>query len=170
MGQQFCDNYIYVRSETAALLFHWEMKMDNHTPEQRRKNMSAVKSKDSKIELLLRKELWSRGLRYRKNVKTVKGKPDLAFIGKRVAVFCDSEFWHGYDWENRLNDIHTRRDFWIPKIERNIQRDKEVNDYLQENGWTVIRFWGNEIKANTAACADIIEKVLKEHTICSTKQ
>ena len=106
--------------------------MDNHTLEQRHKNMSAVKCKDSKIELLLRKELWRRGLRYRKNVRTVNGKPDIAFIGKRVAVFCDSEFWHGFDWENRKKDIHTRRDFWIPKIDRTMQRDKEVNDYLQE--------------------------------------
>ena len=75
--------------------------MDNHTPEQRRRNMQAVKNKDSKIEVLLRIELWSRGLRYRKNVKTVCGKPDIAFIGKRIAVFCDSEFWHGYNWEER---------------------------------------------------------------------
>ena len=74
--------------------------MDNHTPEQRRKNMQAVKNKDSKIELMLRKELWARGLRYRKNDKTVFGHPDLTFKGKKIAVFVDSEFWHGFDWEN----------------------------------------------------------------------
>ena len=97
--------------------------MDKLTPEQRHRNMQTVKNKNSDIELALRKELWRRGIRYRKNVKSVFGHPDLAFIGKKVAVFCDSEFWHGYDWENRKNDIKTRREFWIPKIERNIQRE-----------------------------------------------
>ena len=71
--------------------------MDNRTPEQRRKNMQAVKSKNSEIELLLRRALWSKGIRHRKNVKSVYGHPDIAFIGKKVAVFCDSEFWHGQD-------------------------------------------------------------------------
>ena len=85
--------------------------MDRLTPEQRHKNMQAIKNKDSEIELILRKELWKRGLRYRKNVKNVFGHPDIAFIGKRVAVFCDSEFWHGYDWEHRKADIKSRRDF-----------------------------------------------------------
>ena len=134
--------------------------MDNHTPEQRKKNMQAVRYKDSKIEVLLRKELWSRGLRYRKNVKTVFGHPDVAFIGYRIAVFCDSEFWHGYDWENRKEDIKSNRDFWIPKIERNMQRDVEVNNRLKEEGWTVFRFWGKEIKKNTSGCADLIEEAL----------
>ena len=135
--------------------------MDNHTPEQRRKNMRAVKNKDSQIELLLRKELWSRGLRYRKNCKGIVGKPDIAFIGKRVAVFCDSEFWHGYDWENKKHEIKSRKEFWIPKIERNMQRDEEVTAALEQQGWTVLRFWGNEIKKNTKACADQIEKAVK---------
>lgn len=139
--------------------------MDNHTPEQRRKNMQAVKNKDSEIELLLRRELWSRGLRYRKNVKTITGKPDIAFIGKKIAVFCDSEFWHGYDWENKKNDIRTRRDFWIPKIERNIARDREVNEKLISEGWTVLRFWGKEIKMNVSGCADTIAAVVREKGI-----
>ncbi len=134
--------------------------MDNHTPEQRKRNMQAVRNKDSKIEVLLRKELWARGLHYRKNVKTVFGHPDIAFIGKRIAVFCDSEFWHGYDWENRKEDIKSNREFWIPKIERNMQRDIEVNDHLKEMGWTVLRFWGRDIKKNVSDCADIIEEVL----------
>jgi DNA mismatch endonuclease Vsr len=136
--------------------------VDNHTPEQRRKNMQAVRNKDSAIELMLRKELWSRGIRYRKNVKTVFGHPDIAFIRKKVAVFCDSEFWHGYDWEHKNTEIKSNRDFWIPKIERNIERDKEVNKHLEEQGWTVIRFWGNEIKRSTKACADLIVRILKE--------
>lgn len=134
--------------------------MDKHTPEQRRKNMQAVKNKDSQIELLLRKELWSRGLRYRKNVNRIYGRPDIVFIGKKVAVFCDSEFWHGYNWEERKKDFKSHQEFWIPKIERNMERDAEVTAHLESEGWTVIRFWGNEIKKNTAQCADIIEKAV----------
>ena len=136
--------------------------MDRLTAEQRHKNMQAIKNKDSEIEVLLRKELWKRGLHYRKNVKTVLGHPDIAFIGKKVAVFCDSEFWHGYDWENKKNDIHTRREFWIPKIEKNMARDKEVNEKLQSEGWIVLRFWGKDIKKNTQDCADKVAAVLEE--------
>ena len=134
--------------------------MDKHTPEQRRKNMQAVKNKDSQIELLLRKELWSRGLRYRKNANRIYGKPDIVFIGKKIAVFCDSEFWHGYNLEERKKDFKSHQEFWIPKIERNMERDAEVTAFLESEGWTVIRFWGNEIKKNTAQCADIIEKAV----------
>ena len=134
--------------------------MDKHTPEQRRRNMQAVKNKDSQIELLLRQELWSRGLRYRKNVNRIYGKPDIVFIGKKVAVFCDSEFWHGYNWEERKKDFKSHQEFWIPKIERNMERDAEVTARLESEGWTVLRFWGNEIKKNTAQCADIIEKAV----------
>jgi DNA mismatch endonuclease Vsr len=134
--------------------------MDKYTPEQRRKNMQAVKNKGSKIELLLRKELWSRGIRYRKNSTKIFGKPDIVFIGKKIAVFCDSEFWHGYNWEERKGDFKSHQEFWIPKIERNMERDKEVTAKLESAGWIVLRFWGNEIKKNAAQCADIIEKVV----------
>lgn len=136
--------------------------MDTHTAEQRHKNMQAVKSKDTAIELLLRKELWSRGIRYRKNVKSIIGKPDIAFIKKKVVVFCDSEFWHGFDWEHKKSDIKSNRDFWIPKIEKNIARDKEVNDALAADGWIVLRFWGQQIKKDVKACADLIVAALKE--------
>ena len=136
--------------------------MDKHTPEQRRKNMQAVKNKDSQIELLLRRELWSRGLRYRKNVNRIYGKPDIVFIGKKIAIFCDSEFWHGYNWEERKKDFKSHQEFWIPKIERNMERDAEVTAKLESEGWKVIRFWGNEIKKNTAQCANTIESVFKE--------
>ena len=131
--------------------------MDNHTPEQRRKNMQAIKNKNSKIEVLLREELWTRGLRYRKNSTKILGKPDIAFIGKKIAVFCDSEFWHGYDWEHKKDEIKTRREFWIPKIERNMQRDVEVTQRLEEQGWTVLRFWGKDIKRDVKACADFVQ-------------
>ena len=130
------------------------------TKEQISYNMQQVKNKDSKIEVLLRKELWSRGLRYRKNVNRIYGKPDIVFIGKKVAVFCDSEFWHGYNWEERKKDFKSHQEFWIPKIERNMERDAEVTAKLESEGWTVLRFWGNEIKKNTAQCADIIEKAV----------
>lgn len=136
--------------------------MDRHTPEQRHKNMQAVKNKDSKIEVLLRKELWKRGLRYRKNVNNVYGHPDIVFKGIKVAVFCDSEFWHGYDWENRKNDIKSNRDFWIKKIERNIERDKEVTAKLEEEGWIVLRYWGKDITKNTTIIANEIEQIVKE--------
>ena len=130
------------------------------TKEQISYNMQQVKNKDSKIEVLLRKELWSRGIRYRKNVNRIYGKPDIVFIGKKIAVFCDSEFWHGYNWEERKKDFKSHQEFWIPKIERNMERDAEVTAKLESEGWTVIRFWGNEIKKNTAQCADIIEKAV----------
>ena len=130
------------------------------TKEQISYNRQQVKNKDSKIEVLLRKKLWSRGLRYRKNVNRIYGKPDIVFIGKKVAVFCDSEFWHGYNWEERKKDFKSHQEFWIPKIERNMERDAEVTAKLESEGWTVLRFWGNEIKKNTAQCADIIEKAV----------
>lgn len=134
--------------------------MMQKTKEQISFNMRQVKNKNSKIEVLLRKELWDRGLRYRKNVNRIYGKPDIAFIGKKIAVFCDSEFWHGYNWEERKKDFKSHQEFWIPKIERNMERDSEVVSKLESEGWTVIRFWGNEIKKNTTQCADIIEKAV----------
>ena len=136
--------------------------MDRISPEQRHKNMKAIRNKDSEIEILLRKELWNRGLRYRKNVKNIFGHPDIVFIGKKTAIFCDSEFWHGYDWNNQKNTIKSHKEFWIPKIERNIQRDIEVNTELKKAGWKVIRFWGKDIKKHCSECADIIEAELKK--------
>lgn len=139
------------------------MKMDKLTSEQRHKNMQAVRNKDSQIERILRKELWNRGLRCRKNVSNVFGHPDIVFIGKKVAVFCDSEFWHGYNWEERKKDIKSHQEFWISKIERNIKRDIEVNERLIAEGWTVLRFWGKDIKEKTIQCADIIEKMIRQN-------
>ena len=137
--------------------------MDNHTPEQRKKNMQAVKSKGSEIEKILGKALWKNGRRYRKNVKTIFGKPDFVFRKYKIAVFCDSEFWHGKDWETKKYEIKSNREFWFKKIERNIERDKEVNEKLKNDGWTVIRFWGKEIQNNTDACIRKIEsEILKK--------
>ena len=131
--------------------------MDRLTPEQRHRNMQAIKGKDTDIERILRQELWLRGLRYRKNVKAVYGHPDIAFIGKKIAVFCDSEFWHGYDWINKKKNLKSNKEFWISKIERNMARDQEVNKCLISQGWTVLRFWGEDIKKSTSHCADLIE-------------
>ena len=133
------------------------------TQEQITKNMKKVKSRDSKIEILLRKELWKRGLRYQKNVNEIFGKPDIVFRGKRIAIFCDSEFWHGFNWEERKKDFKTHQKFWIPKIERNIDRDLEGTIQLRDEGWTVFRFWGKEIIKNTSECADIIERAVKNN-------
>ena len=123
--------------------------------------MKAIRYKDTKIEIILRKELWARGIHYRKNCKDLPGKPDLAFKGKKVAVFCDSEFWHGYDWDNKKKEFKSHQEFWIPKIEKNIARDNLVNETLENSGWTVLRFWGNDIKKNLQACADEIERTVK---------
>lgn len=131
--------------------------MMSKTAEQISYNMSRVKNKDTKIELILRNELWKRGLRYRKHYKKAYGKPDICFPSYKIAVFCDSEFWHGYNWEERKKEIKKNKEFWFNKIERNINRDKEVNKKLFQEGWTVIRFWENDIKNNVEECADIIQ-------------
>ena len=134
--------------------------MAKKTAEQISYNMKQVRNKDSKIEVILRKELWSRGIHYRKNVNRIYGKPDIAFIGMKIAVFCDSEFGHGYNWDERKKDFKSHQEFWIPKIERNMQRDIEVNEKLESEGWLVLRFWGNDIKKKTAECADQIENAI----------
>lgn len=128
------------------------------TKEQRQKNMQAVKSKGSKIETILGKSLWAAGLRYRKNDKTVFGKPDFTFKKYKVAVFCDSEFWHGRDWEVKKHEHKSNIDFWHKKIGLNIERDVEVNRQLTSEGWTVLRFWGKEIEKELFLC---IKKVVQ---------
>ena len=136
--------------------------MDKLTQEQRRKNMKAVKSKGSKIEVMLGKALWAKGLRYRKNDKSVFGKPDFTFKKYKIAIFCDGEFWHGKDWNIKKNEHKSNVKFWHQKIERNIERDKEVNKELLKSGWEVIRFWGKEIEKNLEACTLKIERIIKE--------
>ena len=136
--------------------------MDDLTPEQRRKNMQAIKSKDTSIELALRHALWHCGIRYRKNYKGLPGKPDIVITKYRIAIFCDSDYWHGYDWENRHRRIKSNREYWIPKIERNMQRDKEVTAQLQEAGWTVLRFWEWQIKKHLDECVNVVIKTINE--------
>jgi len=134
--------------------------MDKHTPEQRRCNMQAVKNKDSQIEIMLRKSIYSKGYRYRKNVTGVYGHPDIVFTKEKIAVFCDSEFWHGYDWDNRKTDFKSRQDFWIPKIERNMARDLEVTAQLESEGYLVLRFWGKGIKKDLESVVGEIENAI----------
>ena len=126
--------------------------MDVHTPEQRSKNIRAIKATGTKDEVRLAKALWHLGYRYRKNDKSVFGKPDLTFKNHKVAIFVDSEFFHGKDWETQKLRIQSNQEFWHKKIGRNIERDKEVNDYLTNNGWTVLRFWSKEVKNNLWKC------------------
>jgi len=134
--------------------------MDKLSREQRRKNMQAVKSKGSKIETMLGKEIWKKGLRYRKNNKSVFGKPDFTFKKYKIAVFCDSEFWHGKEWETRKHEHKSNVDFWYKKIERNIERDVEVNKQLKAEGWEVLRFWGKEIEKNLFLCVKKVEQAI----------
>jgi len=134
--------------------------MKKKQPISRSENMRRIKSKDTSIEIKLRKELWARGYRYRKNCPKIKGKPDICFIGKKVAIFCDSEYWHGkYLLEGKYIP-KTNTEFWIKKITRNIERDREVNAYLKEQGWTVLRFWGEEIDNQLEDSIQTIIKLL----------
>ena len=136
--------------------------MDCLTPEQRHKNMSHIRSSNTSIEILLRKALWREGIRYRKNVNTLPGSPDIAVTKYKIAIFCDGEFWHGKNWETRKDFIKTNRDYWIPKIERNIDRDNENEKYLENNGWVVLRYWGKEIKNYLVDCVNEIKDTIYE--------
>lgn len=134
---------------------------DDLTPEQRRRNMQAIHSKDTTIELLLRKALWECGVRYRKNYKKLIGKPDIAITKYKIAVFCDSDYWHGYDWENRNQRIKSNRDYWVPKIERNMARDREVTEALQRDGWLVLRFWEWQIRKHLSECVESVLQAIE---------
>ena len=136
--------------------------MDNHTPEQRKKNMQAIKSKDTEIEIILRKELWSRGYRYRKNYKKLIGKPDIALTKYKIAIFCDSEFWHGKNYHESTDRIGTNAEYWKQKILRNIERDRQVTEQLTLDGWTVLRFWEKDIRKDTETCVQTILKAIEK--------
>ena len=142
--------------------------MDVLTKEQRHKNMSHIRSKDTSIEIKLRKALWHKGYRYRKNYKKLPGKPDIVLTKQKIAIFCDSEFFHGKDWEilrPRL-DKAENGEFWKKKITRNMERDNEVEKQLLFLGWTVIRFWGKDIHKNVDQCVDVVEEcIFDKYTI-----
>ncbi len=119
--------------------------------------MQAIKSTATKDEIRLAKALWNLGYRYRKNNKKIFGKPDITFAKYKIAIFVDSEFFHGKDWEVQQLRIKSNREYWIPKIERNMKRDEEVNAFLVSENWTVLRFWSQEIRKNLEVCLAKIE-------------
>src|SRR6187402_384714 len=132
--------------------------MDCFSPEQRSKIMSAIRSTNTKDEVRLAKALWHLGYRYRKNNRTVFGTPDLTFKKLKIAIFVDSEFFHGKDWETQKDRIKTNSEYWQKKITRNRQRDVEVNTYLESQNWKVIRFWSREVEKKLGDCIVIIQE------------
>lgn len=144
--------------------------MDRLTPGQRKRCMQSNKSKGTKPELLLAKAMWVLGLRYRKNSGSIFGKPDFSFKKYKVAVFVDGEFWHGKDWEQRKVEIKGNREFWIAKIERNIRRDMEVTGRLKAEGWTVLRFWSNDVVKNAGCHAEKVKEIIQARRIDLQKQ
>ena len=138
--------------------------MDRLTKEQRHRNMSNIKCKDTRIECLLREALREKGYGYRKNYKDLPGKPDIALTKYKIAIFCDSEFFHGKDWALQKERISkgSNAAFWIKKIESNIERDERINRELMHLGWKVIRFWGNDINRNVSLCVNEIEEAIIE--------
>ena len=127
--------------------------------------MKAIKGKDTKIEIRLRKAIWNKGYRYRKNYNKLIGKPDIVLPKYKIVIFCDSEFWHGKNWEEKKYSIKTNSEFWIKKIEGNIKRDKEVTKKLQDDGWIVLRFWGDDILKNLESCVERIEKNISKNKL-----
>lgn len=123
-----------------------------YTTKKRSKIMSEIRGKDTKLELQFRKALWKEGVRFRVDNKTLPGRPDVSIKKYKLAIFIDGEFWHGYNWDERKPNIKSNRGFWIPKIERNMQRDREVNQQLKEMDFTVFRFWTHEVKDNLKTC------------------
>ena len=134
--------------------------MDNLTPDQRKKNMQHIRSDNTKIETILRKALWNKGYRYRKNYKDLPGKPDIVLAKYKIAIFCDGEFFHGKDWDSLKTRLEKGKnpEFWINKIERNRNRDYENDKKLLFLGYTVIHFWGQDIIKHTDECIQAIEE------------
>jgi DNA mismatch endonuclease (patch repair protein) len=152
--------------------------MDDLTPEQRRKNMRRIKSKDTKPEIVLRKALWARGYRYRKNFKGLPGKPDIVLTKYKICIFVDSEFFHGKDFESGYHSLKytslknqiqagNNADYWLPKIEKNIEHDNRVEMELKALGWYVIRFWSKDVLKNTDMCIKVIEEYIFTNSINS---
>lgn len=141
------------------------MATKERDPQMTHKIMSSIPSKNTEPELMLRKALWKDNLRYRVNYKKLPGKPDIVFTKYRVVVFCDGDFWHGHNWAIRgLSSLDEElagySDFWRTKILRNIERDAEVNQKLKEKGWTVVRLWESDIRANLENCVKIVKEAL----------
>lgn len=124
--------------------------------------MSRIRGKDTSIEIKLRKALYEKGCNYRCNSKYIFGHPDISFKSVKVVVFADSEFWHGKDFDENASKIKSNTSYWIPKIKRNIERDKEVNERLTKEGYLIFRFWGNDIDKHLDECVDKIIEGLKD--------
>lgn len=141
--------------------------MDNLTKQQRHKNMKNIKSKDTKIELKLRKALWQKGIRYRKHYEGLPGKPDIVITKYRIVIFCDGEFFHGYNWEEQRLRLEKSNNssYWIKKISRNIERDSAIDKKLSALDWTVVHFWGKYIIKHTDECVKYIEELIYEKEI-----
>ena len=141
--------------------------MDVLNAEQRHKCMSHIKSKDTSIEVSLRRALWKKGYRYRKNYSALPGKPDIVLTKYRIAIFCDGELFHGKNWEVLKPRLlkGNNPDFWVKKIERNMKRDDENDKRLLFLGWTVIHFWGNDILRNTDQCVKVVEEAIFDDLI-----
>lgn len=126
-------------------------------------NMSQVRNKNTSLENIICTKLQLEGVTtFIRNDKNVFGHPDITFPAKKIAVFCDGDFWHGYDWEKAKEEIKSNRQFWINKIERNIHRDLEVNIKLESEGWLVLRFWGHQIKKDSDYCVSVILNKLRK--------
>jgi len=123
--------------------------------------MSRIRGKDTSIEVKLRKALWHKGIRYRKNCKDVFGRPDICIKSKKIAIFCDSEFWHGKLYKEGKSIPKKNREFWTEKLEKNIMRDHDVNEKLKKDGWKVLRFWQKDIEKNLEKCVSEVLDVLK---------
>ncbi|WP_035070805.1 very short patch repair endonuclease [Anditalea andensis] len=123
-----------------------------YTTRLRSYNMSRIKSKHTAPEKILRKALWHAGIGYRSNRKNLPGKPDITFIKYEMVIFIDGCFWHRHDWDTKMTAIKSNRAFWIPKIERNMQRDREINAYYLSKGWAVLRFWDYVVKNVLGVC------------------
>lgn len=140
------------------------------TPETTHKIMASIKSKDTQPELILRKALWHKKMRYRVNYKNLPGKPDIVFTKAKVVVFCDGDFWHGHNWvirgmESLEEELSGYSEFWKKKILRNIERDDQITKKLNEMGWKVIRIWESEIKKDVDKCVKEIEAVIFENKV-----
>ena len=139
-----------------------EPRFYGEVSEKSHKNMSKIHGKDTSIELVLRRALWNKGYRYRKNYKKIPGKPDIALTKYKIAIFCDGEFFHGKDWEVLKPRLEQGKnsDYWVQKIQRNMDRDSEKDKELLFQGWTVIHFWGKDIIKNTDECVRVIEEAI----------
>ena len=144
-----------------------EPRFNGTVSEKSHKNMAHIKARDTGIEVVLRKALWGKGYRFRKNYKQLPGRPDIALTKYKIAIFCDSEFFHGKDWDTLRAKLKNGKnsDYWIPKIERNIERDKEKDILLKSQGWIVIHFWGSEILKNTDECVKAVEDAIFDRKV-----